>query len=205
MARRKLKTIYIWGYTVILSPLKRKSIYGQRKIVAKNADDSECTKAYLSESGTEIYPKGSTSNCKIDKNGNAYVNGKISQDEQFQEESYCGTLSEMNCELYRFSPEGQELTLSSINTFCGEVTGIYTLEDFDQAELVEIIGDEVYRYNLATKKDQFKTSLVFQRNGIVFLLTYEEGRIQAAKRTSPPPVDDVPVYADLDKIDFEMF
>lgn len=205
MARRKLKTIYIWGYTVMLTPLKRKSIYGQRKIVAKNVDDSECTKAYLSENGTEIYPKGSTSNCKIDKNGKAYVNAKTSQDEEVLEDSIYGSRNEMNTELYRFSPEGQELTLSSINTFCGEVTGIYTLEDFDQAELTEIIGDEVYRYNLATGKDQFKTSLVFQRNGIVFLLTYEEGVIQAARRTSPPPVDDVPVYADLDQIDFEMF
>ena len=85
MARRKLKTIYIWGYTVMLTPLKRKSIYGQRKIVAKNSDDSECSKAYLSEYGTEIYQKGATSNCKIDKNGNAYVNGKTNQDEESED------------------------------------------------------------------------------------------------------------------------
>lgn len=205
MARRKLKLIYIWGYTVILSPLKRKSIYGERKLVAKNADGSECVKAYLSENGTELYPKGSTSSCKIDKDGNAFTQQKIFQDENNLEESDYSISDDCKNEIYRFSPEGRELTEGFINTFCGSVTGIYTLEDLDQAALAETIGNEVYQYNLQSANNNYKNSLVFQRNGKVFLLTYEDGIIRPAKRTSPPQVDDVPVYADLEQIDFEMF
>lgn len=205
MARRKLKTIYIWGYTVMLTPLKRKSIYGERKIIAKNADNSECVKAYLSENGTELYPNGATSLCKIDNEGNAYISKKAAQDNVEEKTDYYATPKELQAELYRYSPSGREFTTSMLSTFCGAVTDVYTLEDFDQAMLAEVIDNEIYQYDLATGKNTFKKSLVFQRDGTVFLLTYESGSIKAAKRNAPPEVDDTPVYADLDQIDFEMF
>lgn len=205
MARRKTKTIYIWGYTVMLSPLKRKSIYGERKIVAKNADNSECVKAYLSENGTELYPKGATSLCKTDKDGNAYISGKTAQDNVEEITDYFASPKELQNELYRYSPKGREFTASMLSSFCGDVTGTYTLEDFDQAMVAEVIGNEIYQYDLATGKNTYKKSLVFQRNGTVFLLTYEDGSVRAAKRNSPPELDDSPVYSDLDQIDFEMF
>ena len=205
MARRKLNTVYIWGYTVILKALKRKSIYGERKIVALNTDESECSKAYLSENGTEVFPKGATASCKIDSDGNAYLKDRVSQDEEEAGlgETFCYRAIER--EALRFSPEGREFDESGLASFCGEVTGVYTLEDLDQAALAEAIGTGIYHYDLQTGKGTIKTAMVFQRDGVVFLLTYEKGMSEPARRNAPPSLDDAPVFADLDQIDFEMF
>ena len=199
MARKKLKVISIWDNHVILKSLKRKSIYAQRKIVAKSSDNFECVKAYLSENGTEIFPAKATALCRVDEKGNAVVEKEKKQ----LEEDELDYSNQYRDKILRFSPEGQEL--HSLETFCGFVTGIYTLEDFDQALLAEIIGENIYRYMLASGKDTLKKAYVFQRNGTIFLLTYtEENYIEPAVRSSPPPVDDVNIYSNLDNIDFEM-
>lgn len=200
MARRRTKTIFIFNTMVALSPLKRKSIYGERKLVAKTGSGRECAKAYLSEAGTEIFPKGATSICKIDSNGNAYEEKNEPQD--YAPEFQYRENVDRN-DMYRITKD--ELTVDFMNTFCGHITAIYTLEDFDQAELIEILGDKIYFYKLPDGKGYCKNSLVFQRKGKIFLLVYEPGRVENVKRDEPTQIDDIPLVADLDSIDFEMF
>ena len=46
-------------YSAELVPLKRKSIYGERKVLALDKDDNECSRIMYDESDMTLFPKKS--------------------------------------------------------------------------------------------------------------------------------------------------
>ena len=76
MAKKNIVTLSFeegGNYSAELIPLKRKTIYGERKIIAVDKEGQECKRILYDESDMTLFPKNSVGICKLDEEGKIYV------------------------------------------------------------------------------------------------------------------------------------
>ena len=73
------------SYSAELLPLKRKTVYGERKIIAVDKEGQECGRILYDESSMTLYPKKSIGLCKLNQEGKIYV--KKMEETEFKKES----------------------------------------------------------------------------------------------------------------------
>lgn len=178
-------------YTAELVPLKRKSIYGDRKVIAIDTEDKECKRIMYDESDMTLFPQKSLGLCRLDKEGKLF-SGKESKKE---------TVSEYN-EYWKYHDTLEEIPADKKGLSPTNAKAVYTLNGGDSLILSKLIGEKLFLYK--------GSDLVFQRKGCIFWIKPEKGvrpGEYAQKDTCYQP-DDQPIVADvtdLDDIDFDMF
>jgi len=172
-------------------PLKRKSIYGERKIIALDKENHECKRILYDESDMTLFPKKTIGTCRLNEEGKIYSKAP--------DESKTGSEYRRDeKDWYIF----EELTEDSLFLEPIEAQEVYTLQGYDVLTVVRVIGERIFRYKCG--------DLLFQRNGTVFLVKRkrgQEGGTYAEKNTDYQP-DDEPIVSDInsvDDIDFDMF
>lgn len=180
------------AYTAELVPLKRKSIYGDRKVIAIDKEDKECSRIMYDESDMTLFPKKSLGICRLDEEGKIY-SGKENKEEKPVSE-YSDYWKYNDC-LYEIPADKRGLGPSNAKA-------VYTLNGGDTLILSRLIGEKIFLYK--------GSDLVFQRKGTIFWIKPEkEVRPgEFAKRGKDYQPDDQPIIADvtdLDDIDFDIF
>lgn len=181
-------------YRANLVPLKRKSIYGERKVIALDKNDNECIRVFYDEDDMSLYPKKATGLCKLNKDGTIYsAPAKQSTDKKQQSD-------DTRVELELLQDSWAKYYLSY------EVKDVYTLEGLDTSVLATLIGEKIFNQ----KKFGAPHSWMFQRNGTVFFVCAKPSSNfgDYAEKNLGYQVDDQPLVSDvteLDDIDFEMF
>ena len=180
------------AYTAELVPLKRKSIYGDRKVIAIDKEDKECSRIMYDESDMTIFPKKSLGICRLDEAGKIY-SGKDAKEEE--------ALSEYS-EYWKYNDCLQEIPADKRGLGPSNAKAVYTLDGGDTLILSKLIGEKLFLYK--------GSDLVFQRNGRIFWIKPEKGVRpgEFAKRGKDYQPDDQPIVSDitdLDDIDFDMF
>ena len=196
MTKNETFTFIINGeyYRANLVPLKRKSIYGERKVVALDKNDNECVRVFYDENDMSLYPKKATGLCKLNKDGTIYsAPAKQSADKKQHAD-------DTTFELEAISDYSVKSYLSD------EVKDVYTLQGQDTSVLATLIGEKIF----SQKKFGAPHSWIFQRNGTVFFVCAKPSRNfgDYAEKNLGYQVDDQPLVSDvteLDDIDFEMF
>lgn len=181
------------NYSAELIPLKRKTIYGERKIIAVDKEGQECKRILYDESDMTLFPKNSVGICKLDEEGKIYV--KNPEEENFKKE---GEYSDY------FANDDRLIEISEDDAYLypSVAKDVYTLEGYDAVEVARRIGEKIFRYK--------NRDLVFQRKGCVFWLKPNKG-VQVgeyAEKSIGYQADDEPIISDitsLDEIDFDMF
>ncbi|MBP3561984.1 MAG: hypothetical protein J6J67_05735 [Treponema sp.] len=181
------------NYSAELIPLKRKTIYGERKIIAVDKEGQECKRILYDESDMTLLPKNSVGICKLDEEGKIYV--KNPEEENFKKE---GEYSDY------FANDNRLIEISEDDAYLypSVAKDVYTLEGYDAVEVARRIGEKIFRYK--------NRDLVFQRKGCVFWLKPNKG-VQVgiyAEKSIGYQADDEPIISDitsLDEIDFDMF
>ena len=185
------------NYRAKLVALKRKSIYGERKVIALDKDGNECNRVFYDEKDMTLYPKKATGICKITGDGKMYT--EKSGDKEVQRNSvmdkvdYAGIVHlkvsqvDPNCSVYKMEEEAEN---------------IFVLEEYDSKVIAQFIGDKIFSaYNCK----------IFQRNGTAFLVLNKcesVSRGDFAEKNMGYQIDDQPLVSDiteLDDIDFAMF
>ncbi len=190
------------NYRAKLVALKRKSIYGERKVIALDKDGNECNRVFYDEKDMTLYPKKATGICKITGDGKMYT--EKSGDKEVQRNSvmdkvdYAGIVHlkvsqvDTNCSIYEMEEEAEN---------------IFVLEEYDSKVIAQFIGDKIFTNGI----DGYFH--IFQRNGTVFLVLHKqkgEKLIKGswAEKNMGYQIDDQPLVSDiteLDDIDFAMF
>lgn len=181
------------NYSAELIPLKRKTIYGERKIIAVDKEGQECKRILYDESDMTLLPKNSVGICKLDEEGKIYV--KNPEEENLKKE---GEYSDY------FANDDRLIEISEDDAYLypSVAKDVYTLEGYDAVEVARRIGEKIFRYK--------NRDLVFQRKGCVFWLKPNKG-VQVgiyAEKSIGYQADDEPIISDitsLDEIDFDMF
>lgn len=196
MAKKNIVTISFeegGNYSAELIPLKRKTIYGERKIIAVDKEGQECKRILYDESDMTLFPKNSVGICKLDEEGKIYV--KNPEEENFKKE---GEYSDY------FANDNRLIEISEDNAYLypSVAKDVYTLEGYDAVEVARRIGEKIFRYK--------HRDLVFQRKGRVFWLKPNKGFQvgEYAEKSIGYQADDEPIISDitsLDEIDFDMF
>ncbi len=181
------------SYSAELLPLKRKTIYGERKIIAVDKQGQECKRILYDESDMTLFPKNSVGICKLDEEGKIYV--KNPEEENVKKE---GEYSDY------FANDNRLIEIPEDDKYFnpGVAKDVYTLEGYDAVEVARRIGEKIFRYK--------NRDLVFQRKGRVFWLKPNKGFQvgEYAEKSIGYQVDDEPIISDitsLDEIDFDMF
>lgn len=196
MAKKNIVTLSFeegGNYSAELIPLKRKTIYGERKIIAVDKEGQECKRILYDESDMTLLPKNSVGICKLDEEGKIYV--KNPEEENFKKE---GEYSDY------FANDNRLIEISEDNAhlYPSVAKDVYTLEGYDAVEVARRIGEKIFRYK--------NRDLVFQRKGRVFWLKPNKGFQVGiyAEKSIGYQADDEPIISDitsLDEIDFDMF
>ena len=196
MAKKKIVTLSFeegGNYSAELIPLKRKTIYGERKIIAVDKEGQECKRILYDESDMTLLPKNSVGICKLDEEGKIYV--KNPEEENLKKE---GEYSDY------FANDNRLIEISEDNAhlYPSVAKDVYTLEGYDAVEVARRIGEKIFRYK--------HRDLVFQRKGRVFWLKPNKGFQvgEYAEKSIGYQADDEPIISDitsLDEIDFDMF
>ena len=196
MAKKNIVTLSFeegGNYSAELIPLKRKTIYGERKIIAVDKEGQECKRILYDESDMTLLPKNSVGICKLDEEGKIYV--KNPEEENFKKE---GEYSDY------FANDNRLIEISEDNAhlYPSVAKDVYTLEGYDAVEVARRIGEKIFRYK--------HRDLVFQRKGRVFWLKPNKGFQVGiyAEKSIGYQADDEPIISDitsLDEIDFDMF
>ena len=196
MAKKNIVTLSFeegGNYSAELIPLKRKTIYGERKIIAVDKEGQECKRILYDESDMTLLPKNSVGICKLDEEGKIYV--KNPEEENFKKE---GEYSDY------FANDNRLIEISEDNAclYPSVAKDVYTLEGYDAVEVARRIGEKIFRYK--------HRDLVFQRKGRVFWLKPNKGFQvgEYAEKSIGYQADDEPIISDitsLDEIDFDMF
>ena len=181
------------SYSAMLLPLKRKTIYGERKIIAVDKDGQECNRILYDESSMTLYPKKSIGLCKLNQEGKIYV--KKAEEPEFKKESEYS-------DYYAFDDRLKEISKDDACFNPVEAKDIYTLEGYDAVEAARRIGEKIFRYK--------NRDLVFQRKGRVFWIKPDKEMQPGdyAEKSVGYQADDEPIVSDitsLDDIDFDMF
>ena len=197
MAGKNIVTFsFPWAYesfSAELVPLKRKTIYGERKILAVDKDNQECKRIMYDESDMSLFPAKSLGTCRLDSEGKIYSNKnegiKAKEDSEYNE-------------FFQFQTSLEEIKPDDPFIFPTDAKNVYTLEGYDTLAAARIIGDKIFYYK--------RSDLVFQRKGTVFWIKPEKGRKSGeyAKKSVGYQPDDEPIISDitsLDDIDFDMF
>lgn len=161
MAKKNIVTLSFeegGNYSGELIPLKRKTIYGERKIIAVDKEGQECKRILYDESDMTLFPKNSVGICKLDEEGKIYV--KNPEEENFKKE---GEYSDY------FANDNRLIEISEDNAYLypSVAKDVYTLEGYDAVEVARRIGEKIFRYK--------NRDLVFQRKGRVFWLKPNKG------------------------------
>ena len=172
------------SYSAELLPLKRKTVYGERKIIAVDKEGQECGRILYDESSMTLYPKKSIGLCKLN-----------------QEETEFKKKSEYS-DYYAFDDMLKEISKDDACFNPVEAKDVYTLEGYDAVEAVRRIGEKIFRYK--------NRDLVFQRKGRVFWIKPDKEMQPGdyAEKSIGYQADDEPIVSDitsLDDIDFDMF
>ena len=180
------------AYTAELVPLKRKSIYGDRKVIAIDKEDKECSRIMYDESDMTLFPKKSLGICRLDEEGKIY-SGKENKEER--------PVSEYS-DYWKFNDCLHEIPEDKRGLGPSNAKAVYTLNGGDTLILSRLIGEKLFLYK--------GSDLVFQRKGTIFWIKPEkEVRPgEFAKRGKDYQPDDQPIVSeitDLDDIDFDMF
>lgn len=196
MAKKNIVTLSFeegGNYSAELIPLKRKTIYGERKIIAVDKEGQECKRILYDESDMTLFPKNSVGICKLDEEGKIYV--KNPEEENFKKE---GEYSDY------FANDDRLIEISEDDAYLypSVAKDVYTLEGYDAVEVARRIGEKIFRYK--------NRDLVFQRKGCVFWLKPNKGFQVGiyAEKSIGYQADDEPIISDitsLDEIDFDMF
>ena len=196
MAKKNIVTLSFeegGNYSGELIPLKRKTIYGERKIIAVDKEGQECKRILYDESDMTLFPKNSVGICKLDEEGKIYV--KNPEEENLKKE---GEYSDY------FANDNRLIEISEDNAhlYPSVAKDVYTLEGYDAVEVARRIGEKIFRYK--------HRDLVFQRKGRVFWLKPNKGFQVGiyADKSIGYQADDEPIISDitsLDEIDFDMF
>lgn len=196
MAKKNIVTLSFeegGNYSAELIPLKRKTIYGERKIIAVDKEGQECKRILYDESDMTLFPKNSVGICKLDEEGKIYV--KNPEEENFKKE---GEYSDY------FANDDRLIEISEDDAYLYPrvAKDVYTLEGYDAVEVARRIGEKIFRYK--------NRDLVFQRKGRVFWLKPNKGFQvgEYAEKSIGYQADDEPIISDitsLDEIDFDMF
>ena len=186
------------NYQAMLVPLKRKSIYGERKIIPLDKDNIECSRVFYDENDMTLYPKKAIGLCKLNQDGTIYAAEKNEpQEKESASQKNAGieniNLSEMKKDTAKFY----------INL---EAEKIYTLESYDTYAIAALIGEKIFYEEFSGGQRRI---WMFQRKGTVFVIcgTVRENGTFAEKNIGYQ-IDDQPLVSDisdLDDIDFEMF
>ena len=180
------------NYSAELVPLKRKTIYGERKVIALDKENNECSRILYDESDMTLFPKKSIGTCRLDAEGKLY-SSKEKQNEKTESEY---------SDYWKNSDSLREVPADSRFLSPGEAKAVYTLEGGDTLVILNRIGDRIFRYK--------NRDLVFQRNGKVFWIKQVDG-VQPggyAEKSVDYQPDDEPIVSDitdLDDINFDMF
>ena len=180
------------AYTAELVPLKRKSIYGDRKVIAIDKDDKECSRIMYDESDMTLFPKKSLGICRLDEEGKIYSGKENKEEKPVSEYSDYWKLNDC---LHEIPADKRGLGPSNAKA-------VYTLNGGDTLILSRLIGEKLFLYK--------GSDLVFQRKGTIFWIKPEKGVRpgEFAKRGKDYQPDDQPIVSDitdLDDIDFDMF
>ena len=196
MAKKNMVTLSFeegGNYSAELIPLKRKTIYGERKIIAVDKEGQECKRILYDESNMTLFPKNSVGICKLDEEGKIFV--KNPEEENFKKE---GEYSDY------FANDNRLIEISEDDAYLypSVAKDVYTLEGYDAVEVARRIGEKIFRYK--------NRDLVFQRKGCVFWLKPNKGFQVGiyAEKSIGYQADDEPIISDitsLDEIDFDMF
>ena len=184
-------------YQAVLTPLKRKSIYGERKIIPLDSNDEECRRVFYDENDMTLYPKKATGLCKLNEDGTIYEadkNGIQDENEKSKEDEL---------DVLHFSEMTEDFARYYIDY---EVEKVYTLQGFDSHAIATLIGEKIFTEK---KSDIYRQIWIFQRNGTVFMVHGNiKGEGDYAEKNTGYQIDDqslVSDISDLDDIDFEMF
>ena len=189
---------FLWAcenFTAELVPLKRKTIYGERKILAVDKDNQECKRIMYDEADMSLFPSKSLGICRLDQEGKIYS----------QKEDKNGNVKAKTSEYseyYQYRNYLEEIKKADLCILPTEAKEVYTLEGYDSLAVARIIEDKIFCYK--------GSDLVFQRNGKVFWIKPQKG-IQPgeyAKKNMDYQPDDQPIISDvtsIDDIDFDMF
>lgn len=196
MAKKNIVTLSFeegGNYSAELIPLKRKTIYGERKIIAVDKEGQECKRILYDESDMTLFPKNSVGICKLDEEGKIYV--KNPEEENFKKEGEYSDYFANDNRLIEISEDKAHL-------YPSVAKDVYTLEGYDAVEVARRIGEKIFRYK--------NRDLVFQRKGRVFWLKPNKGFQVGiyAEKSIGYQADDEPIISDitsLDEIDFDMF
>ena len=185
-------------YKAMLVPLKRKNIYGERRVVPLDANNDECSRVFYDERDMTLYPKKSTGLCKLNEDGTLY-SGKEQKAQKNNDQDT--DMASIRLKELKLSPMWG--CLSHLNY---TVDNVYTLSGYDSITLASIIGEnlfEVSGYSI------YNNTWMFQRNGTVFLLSSKKRTAgKYAEKNMGYQIDDEPLISDiteLDDIDFAMF
>lgn len=179
-------------YSAELIPLKRKTIYGERKVIAVDKENNECSRILYDESDMTLFPKKSIGTCRLDAEGKLY-SGR--EDRNEKTESDYG-------DYWKNSDSLREVPADSRFLLPDEAKAVYTLEGGDTLIVLNRIGEKIFRYK--------NRDLVFQRNGKVFWIKPVDGMQPGdfAEKSVGYQPDDQPIVSDitdLDDINFDMF
>lgn len=196
MAKKNIVTLSFeegGNYSAELIPLKRKTIYGERKIIAVDKEGQECKRILYDESDMTLLPKNSVGICKLDEEGKIYV--KNPEEENLKKEGEYSDYFAYDNRLIEISEDDAYL-------YPSVAKDVYTLEGYDAVEVARRIGEKIFRYK--------HRDLVFQRKGRVFWLKPNKGFQvgEYAEKSIGYQADDEPIISDitsLDEIDFDMF
>ncbi len=184
-------------YQALLVPLKRKCIYGERKIIPLDSNDEECNRVFYDENDMTLYPQKATGLCRLNKDGTIYTAEKndIGKAEKKQNEDVIEevVLSEMKESFAKYY----------INF---EAEKVYSLQGYDTYAISALLGDRIFNEESVSGKRRI---WIFQRKENVFLVcgkTKDEGPF--AEKNMGYQIDDQPLLSDvsdLDDLDFEMY
>ena len=196
-------------YKAELVTINRKTIYGQRKILARDKDSNECFRALYDENDMTLYPQKSIGSCRLNKDGTIYKK-KISKKSTSFINEFCKNFKYEGKKPWE---DKMEFRISYFNFIEKYPSYIYTLKGPDVAELAQRIGTDIYssdRSFIGSYSDRrYFTPVLFQRNSIIFLVMYEAMNCgDYAEKSISYQLDDISLLTDfesLDEIDFAMF
>ena len=189
-------------YKAKLVPLKRKSIYGERRVIPLDANNEECNRVFYDELDMTLYPKKAIGLCKLNEDGTLYSEKEQAAEAQKNKKQDTDKSQNLfkELQLKEMSPNSASFYLSY------EVDKVYTLNGYDSTTIANIIGEKLFEVGGCSC---FCSSWMFQRNGTVFLLIRKkENEGDYAEKNMGYQIDDEPLISDiteLDDIDFAMF
>ena len=188
---------YEGRYSGELVPFNRKTIYGERKILAFDKDNNCCDRILYDEADMTLFPKKSTGICRFTKDGRI-CNSKAAETEQYSNgQNYASWIWEDEAffNLEELSPD------EIFKIFPYAANCVYTLQGESALSVANEIGEKIYHRNYR--------DFVFQRNGIVFWVKCKTDCFgDYAEKEDRYSLDGEQIESDItnvDEIDFELF